>query len=185
MNTKEKEKNSCTLLFSFDAETNGLLGQAFALGAVLYVNEVEVKSFCARCPIQGTVDPWVEANVLPQMTDIAETHSTYKEMLQAFAEFFLENKADATIIFHMGIPVEARVILDMHDHGFIGPWDGAYPWLDVAGCLDQAGYDPTSVDTYNKNAGITVPQREPGGAHNPLYDSRAAALCYMDLMKQR
>lgn len=168
-------------IFSWDCETNGLWGQAFAIGAVIYEDGREVKTFYARCPIEGQVDSWVEANVLPQMVDMVETHNSYDEMLKAFAEFFMVNKADADVIFHMGIPVESRVILEMHDKGFIGDWDGAYPWLDIAGCLKQSGFDCTSVDTYNAGHGINVPQPEPGGTHNPIYDSRAAALCYMDL----
>lgn len=158
-------------------------GRAFAIGAVVYEDGVEVKTFYARCPIEGKVDTWVEENVLLQMVDMVETHATYEQMLKAFAEFFLENKEDADIIFHMGVPVEARVIIDMHDKGYIGTWDGAYPWLDIAGCLKQSRLDCTSVDTYNADHGIKVPQPEPGGTHNPLYDSRAAALCYMNLMK--
>lgn len=168
-------------IFSWDCETNGLWGRAFAIGAVVYDNGREVKTFYARCPIDGDVDPWVQANVLPQMVDMVEIYATYEEMLKAFAEFFLENKKNATVIFHMGIPVKARVIIDMHDKGFIGDWDGAYPWLDIVGCLKEAGFDCTSVNSYNANQGITVPQLEPGGTHNPLYGSRAAALCYMDL----
>lgn len=170
-------------IFTWDAETNGLWGQAFAIGAVLYENGVEVASFYARCPIEGEVNSWVAKNVLPQMEDMVQTHDSYEEMLSAFAKFFMENKADADVIFHMGVPVESRVIIDMHDKGFIGDWDGAYPWLDIAGCLKHAGFDCTSVDTYNAEHGIVVPQPEAGGTHNPLYDSRAAALCYMDLMK--
>lgn len=170
-------------VFSWDVETNGLWGQGFAIGAVLYEEGIEVKKFYARCPIEGNVDSWVEANVLPQMVGMEETHTSYQEMLQAFAKFFMENKDDADVIFHMGCPVEARVILDMHNQGFIGDWDGAYPWLDVAGCLKQAGFDCTSVDTYNAEHGIEVLQPEAGGTHNPLYDSRAAALCYIDLQK--
>ena len=174
--------NNIKKVFSFDAETNGLLGRAFAIGAVLYENGKEVKTFCARCPIEGTVNPWVEKNVLPQMADMVVTHSTYEEMIQAFAEFFKENKADAHVIFHMGLPVEARVVLDMHRFGILGELEGAYPWMDISGHLEHAGCDPTSVDKYNADHGIVVPQPEKGGAHNPLYDSRAAALCYLDLM---
>ena len=170
-------------VFSWDVETNGLWGIGFAIGAVVYEDGVESKKFYARCPISGQVDGWVKENVLPQMEDMEETHTSYEEMLKAFAEFFMNNKADADVIFHMGCPVEARVILDMHDKGFIGKWDGAYPWLDIAGCLKQAGFESTSVDIYNANHGIIVPQPEAGGTHNPLYDSRAAALCYMDLQK--
>lgn len=107
-------------IFSWDCETNGLCGKAFAIGAVIYKDGREVKNFYARCPIDGTVDSWVEVNVLPQMVDMVETHTTYEEILKAFAEFFLENKTDADVIFHMGVPVETRVVLDMHDKGFIG-----------------------------------------------------------------
>lgn len=170
-------------VFSWDCETNGLLGKAFSIGAVVYEDGREVKKFYARCPIEGAVDSWVAANVLPQMVGMEETHNNYLEMLKAFSKFFLENKEDADVIFHMGVPVEARVVLDMHDQGLIGQWDGAYPWLDIAGCLKLAGFDCTSVDSYNATHGIVVPQLENGGTHNPLYDSRAAALCYMDLQK--
>lgn len=169
-------------VFSWDVETNGLWGKAFAIGAVIYENGVETKKFYARCPIADLVDPWVLANVLPQMERLPETHNTYCEMIEAFSEFFLENKAEADVIFHMGLPVEARVVIDMHEYGYIGDWDGAYPWLDIAGNLKQAGYNATSVDAYNASHGIKVPQPEAGGTHNPLYDSRAAALCYQHLM---
>jgi len=177
--------NTAKKVFSWDVETNGLWGKGFAIGAVLYEDGIEVKTFYARCPIEGPVNEWVEANVLPQMVDMEETHESYDAMLKAFAEFFLENKADADVIFHMGNPVEGRVILDMHDLGYIGDWDGAYPWLDVAGCLMLAGYDATSVDTYNMIHELEVPQPEAGGTHNPLYDSRAAAVCYMHLLNNK
>lgn len=169
-------------IFSWDCETNGLWGQCFAIGAVIYENGIETKTFYARCPITDAVNPWVSENVLPEMKMLQITHSSYEEMLKAFATFFIENKENADVIFHMGCPVEARMILDMHDHGYIGDWDGAYPWLDVCGCLKQAGFDPTSVDAYNEKNNIKVPQTT-GGTHNPLYDCRATALCYMSLMK--
>ena len=57
------------LVFSFDAETNGLWGQAFALGALVYDESgAEVARFVGRCPIEGEVKEWVEANVLPQLS---------------------------------------------------------------------------------------------------------------------
>ena len=159
-------------VFSWDCETNGLIGKAFAIGAVLYDEEGnEVKKFYARCPIEGKVDPWVQENVLPQMEGMELTHDSYESMLQAFGEFFLSNKEDAHVIFHMGNPVEGRVICDLHDLGILGPFDGAYPWLDVAGCLLQAGYAPDSVDAYNKANGIEVPMPEPGvcSSHRPCW----------------
>ena len=172
-------------VFTFDAETNGLTGRAFSIGAVIYKDGKEVKTFYARTPIEGDIDPFVRDHVLPQMEGMQITHQTYEGMLADFASFFLKEKEGAHVIFHMGCPVEARIIIDMHDLGLLGPFEGAYPWLDVAGMLLQAGFDPTSVDSYNREHGIEVPQPEPGGTHNPLYDSRAAALCFMDLMKRR
>lgn len=67
-------------------------GRAFAIGAVVYEDGVEVKTFYARCPIEGKVDTWVEENVLPQMVDMVETHATYEQMLKAFAEFSLKTR---------------------------------------------------------------------------------------------
>lgn len=171
-------------VFSFDAETNGLWGQAFSIAAVVYEGGKAVKLFGVRCPISEEVNPWVKDNVLPQMEGIPVTHEDYKAMLKAFAEFYLAEKADSDIIVHMGVPVESRVLQDMHNFGFIGDWDGPYPMIDIAGNLRQAGFDPTSVDTYNKDHGIEVPTYE-GGTHNPLYDAHAAARCYLHLMANK
>lgn len=168
-------------IFSFDAETNGLWGKPFSIAAVVWENGKEVKSFLARCPIEGEVNDWVAKNVLPQMEGIPVTHDSYEEMLRAFAEFYLAEKAGSDIIVHMGTPVESRVFIDMHSVGCIGDWDGPYPLIDIAGNLKQTGFDPTSVDSYNASHGLVVPACE-GGTHNPLYDSRAAALCYLHLM---
>ena len=57
-------------ILSIDAETNGLWGKAFAIGAVLYENGEEIKTFLSRCPINGNVDKWVSENVLPQLEDV-------------------------------------------------------------------------------------------------------------------
>ena len=63
---------------------------------------------------------------------------------------------------------------DMHAQGVIGDWDGPYPMLDVSGNLQQAGEDPTSVDSYVKKYELSVGEFD-GGTHNPLYDSAVAA----------
>ncbi|MDO8470335.1 MAG: hypothetical protein Q7S84_05005 [bacterium] len=172
-------------LFSFDAETNGLWGQAFAIGALIYdENGAELARFVGRCPIEGPVDQWVAENVLPQITDVLETHASYDALLADFAVFYMANKADADIIVHMGVPVEARLLIDMRSKGLIGDFDGPYPLIDLAGNLKQAGEDPTSVDAYVKKHTLTVGEFE-GGTHNPLYDSAAAATVYRHLMQKR
>ena len=63
-----------------DAETNGLYGDAFAIGAVLMDKETgkEEKRFLARCPIEGCVDKFVKDNVLPELGGVPLTNTNYK-----------------------------------------------------------------------------------------------------------
>lgn len=76
--TIEKVTATTAPIFSFDAETNGLWGQAFAVAAVLFdENGDEVARFVGRCPIEGEVNPWVKENVLPEMEGIPVTHKSY------------------------------------------------------------------------------------------------------------
>ncbi|MFC1618113.1 hypothetical protein ACFL2B_02430 [Patescibacteria group bacterium] len=170
-------------LFSFDAETNGLWGEAFAIAAIVYdENGNETHRFLGRCPIEGAVDEFVGEKVLPQMTTIPVTHADYASMLADFAEFYLANKAGADVIVHMGVPVEARLIADMHAGGMIGDWDGPYPLIDISGNLMQAGENPCSVDDYAKKFDLEV--RDFGSSHNPLFDSEVAARVFLHLRER-
>jgi hypothetical protein len=167
-------------IFSFDAETNGLWGQAFAIGALVY-NEsgAELARFVGRLPDEAVTDQWVRDNVLPQLTGLPVTHATYESLLADFAKFYLANKQDADIVVHMGYIVEAKLLRDAHNMGLIGDWDGPYPLYDLTGNLQQVGEDPTSVDAYIKKYNLEV--RDFGGTHNPLYDSEVAARVYLHL----
>ncbi len=173
--------NQSRRLFSFDAETNGLWGQAFAIGALVYEDEVEVARFVGRCPIEGEIDSWVAENVIPQMTVIPVSQDSYEGLLADFAKFYLAEKADADLVVHMGVPVESKVLLDMHCLGLIGDWDGPYPLYDLSGFLAQVGEDPTSVDGYLVRHDLIVSSQYEGGTHNPLYDSEVAARVLMHL----
>jgi len=166
-------------IFSFDAETNGLWGKAFSIAAIVYDGEGnEIARFIGRCPIEGETNSWVSENVLPKMVDISESHSSYDELLKDFADFYKSNKSDADVIVHMGVPVESTLLKDAHSCGFIGDWDGPYPLIDIAGNLQQAGEDPTSVDSYVTKYGLKVSEVN---THNPLYDSEVAAMVYIHL----
>ena len=167
-------------IFSFDAETNGLWGQAFSIAAIVYDESgMEIARFIGRCPIEGETNSWVAENVLPKMEDIPVSHSSYDELLADFAKFYLANKADAHVIVHMGVPVESSLFRDMHSRGYIGDWDGPYPLIDLAGSLLQANEDPTSCDSYVAKYGLKVAE---GNTHNPLYDSEVAAVVFSHLM---
>jgi len=164
-------------LLSFDAETNGLWGQAFSIAAVVYDTEAKetTAEFIGRCPIQEDVNPWVAENVLPEMASIPVTHKDYADLLESFVDFYTANKEDALVLVHMGLPVEAKVFLDAHKMGFLGDWDAPYPLVDCS-AIPEIG---TSVDSYNANHGIVLPGFI-GGTHNPLYDSYAAMYAYID-----
>lgn len=171
-------------LFSFDAETNGLWGQAFSIGALVYDEQgAEMARFVGRLPDTEVTDEWVRENVLPKLAGMPVTHQTYTEMLADFAEFYKANKEGADTIVHMGFIVEVKVLRDLHERKFIGDWDAPYPLLDVSGNLQQAGEDPTSVDNYVKKHELSVGEFE-GGTHNPLYDSAVAAVVYRHLVEK-
>ena len=171
-------------IFSFDAETNGLWGQAFSIGALVYDESCkEIARFVGRLPDTAVTDSWVKDNVLPKMETIPVSHESYDSLLADFAKFYLTNKAEADVIVHMGTPVESNLLRDMHSKGCIGDWDGPFPLLDLAGMLAQAGEDPTSCDKYVAKLGLVVPNF--GTTHNPLYDSAVAAEVYKHLVSRR
>lgn len=171
-------------IFSFDAETNGLWGQAFAIGALVYDEQgAEIARFVGRLPDTEVTDSWVKENVLPKITDIPVTHADYDALLADFAAFYKVNKANADVVVHMGYIVEVKILRDLHAAGLIGDWDGPYPLYDLSGNLQAVGADPTSVDKFAAEHGLSVGEFE-GGTHNPLYDSAVAAVVYRHLLMQ-
>lgn len=169
-------------VFSFDAETNGLWGQAFAIGALVYDETgAEFARFIGRLPDEVVSNQWVRQNVLPTLEGVPVTHMSYEDLLADFAKFYLANKQGSDVVVHMGYIVETKVIRDMFELGFIGEWDAPYPLLDVSGNLQAVGADPTSVDKFASEYNLQVGEFE-GGTHNPLYDSAVTAVVYRYLM---
>ena len=154
-------------VFFFDAETNGLWGDAFAVSAAVYEDGKLTVSFTAYLGPNGVTDDWVKDNVLPKLEGLEQTHDSYDEMLADFARFYMEHKKDADVIAHMGVPVEAKVLIDVHQKGLIGDWDGPFPFLDVASVLKAKGFDPTSVDKYDEQHGLLGRTLGSGGSCDP------------------
>ena len=96
-------------------------------------------------------------------------YDSYESLLRAFVDFYNAYKQDATILVHVGLPVEARLFLDAHNMGIQGDWDAPYPLVDIAAIPEIN----TSVDSYNAEHGIELPALD-GGTHNPLCGSWAA-----------
>lgn len=184
-------------VFSFDAETNGLWGEPFAIAAtVTDPDGVEVASFSRRLPNAVVTNDWVKENVLPHIQDIPmigtefidlpisedqywqDLISWYNTLIEEFSKFYLSHKQDAVIIAHCPCPVETHLIRSMHDMGFIGDWDGPFPLIGIEGLLDAAGENPTEAKEYATNHGLSLPE---GSAHNPLFDCRLATTMYRHL----
>lgn len=166
--------------FSFDAETNGLWGNPFAIAAIVYdVEEKEIDRISLRLPNSFVTNEWVKLNVLPKMEDIEINCHSYKQMLQEFSAFYLKYKEEADIICHMGYIVEAWLLREMIP--YIGEWGAPYPLLDISGHLHAIGEDPTSVDNYIKKYNLSV--SEELNTHNPIYDCQAAVIVYFHILK--
>lgn len=165
-----------TKILSFDVESNGLHGPAFAVGAVLMdMNGEVLEEFEARCPIHGEVDPWVTKYVLPPMKDFAQTHRNAKAMRSAFWEWFVAAKAKCDyVLMSNGYPVETRFLAQCQDDDIEKRyWDHPFPLLDLSSMLLQVGVKPLAVRykfIQDKLGNSPILQ------HHPRFDAHIAVL---------
>lgn len=176
--------SSSTKLLSFDLETNGLHGQAFAIGAVVMNASGEVlDEFTARCKLNSEVDEWVQANVLPSIKDMPETHGDYKTMREAFWRWYEKTEPEADyVVVSNGYPVEYRFLLDCQEADLEKRyWQHPFPILDLTSLLLQVKpkLNENKTEILNKaNDGQTLLP------HHPLHDAKATALLAFEAFKQ-
>lgn len=184
-------------ILSFDMETNGLWGKAFAIGAaILDVDEEKYPGEWYRvigedfafpvpnpeeilkvhCPIEGEINSFVKENVLPNIDFSGyKKVSDYKELVRTFIEWYKEMKVkykdELKIIAHCALPVETKLFIDAHEFGMIGDFDHPFPLIDIAS-FPEIG---TSIDEYLKEkiGSVTYTQ------HDPVEDSLFAAYAYI------
>ena len=185
---KRKEKEEAYMIFSFDAESDGLWGPIFAIGARVMRNDGLCETYDSsnrQLRFAGVLDlgkvkirnEWVRKNVVPAVARMnASRFDSYHELLKEFSKFYLywRKREGVLIAAHMPYIVESKLLRDMREAGFIGEWDGPYPLYDVAGYLDMVDKDPTSVDKFAAELGIINEKEEKEKEHNPLYDSIVA-----------
>ena len=164
-----------TKLLSFDLETNGLHGEAFAVGAVLIDATGRIISkFTARCPLNGLVNEWVQANVFPVITDMPETQQSPKELREAFWAWYLHTEPEADyVLVANGYPVEYRFLLQCQEDDLdTRYWQHPFPILDLTSVVLASGHDPSAKGEF-----ISRIVREGNYArHNPVDDAIIAAL---------
>lgn len=162
--------NPLTAIFSHDAETDGLYGEPWAIGAVVLTEQGVTESFAAQLDPSVVTDPWVRENIVP-VVDLPRT-KTREDLLEGFWAFWLEHREDSLCVADFGVPVEAYVFrkcveFDTPSRMRLGP----YPQHELGSALLLAGIDP---DTDRRQmAGY------PGLVqHNPLHDAIAAGICW-------
>jgi hypothetical protein len=165
-------------IFSFDAETDGLYGPVWAIGAV--VTEIQHGGeFPGVAVFRGMVeptedvvtDPWVRDHIVPVVN--LPKYDTREDLLNAFWEFWIAHKDGAVAIADCGVPVEAGLLracieLDVENR----LWKGPAPLHELATAFLLNGYDPWETDR-RKFAG-----RDDLVQHDPVDDAIAAALCW-------
>lgn len=180
---KTPKINSATKILCFDLETNGLHGQAFAIGAVVMDPMGKVhEEFTARSPVVGDMDGWVRENVLPSIANMQQSHDSYQAMREAFWEWYLlaEPKSDYVLVKN-GYPVEYRFLLDCQEASLKERyWQHPFPIIDLTSLLLPLG----QLDEATKNKLQSRISKEYNlRAHNPLDDAKATALIAFEALQ--
>lgn len=164
-----------TKFLCFDLETNGLHGRAFAIGALITDQSGTVHdSFTARVEIEGEVDEWVTANVIPQITDMEVTHGSYEAMRESFWRWFVkaQEKSDYVLVSN-GYPVEYRFLLDCQDANIEERyWQHPFPLIELSSLLLPLG----ELQEGSKSSLVKkVSALESFRRHHPLDDAKMTA----------
>lgn len=166
------------LYFSFDAETDGLYGEVFAIAAIVAGDNGEiVDSFLLKCVEPGVSDPWTREYCLPNLADIPSCESR-AELRQRFWSFYMRWRDRCVAVADVPCPVEAGLLRacveeDEENRRFLAP----YPLIDVASVLFAHGVDP-HIDRFEFSG-------HEGSKHNPLDDMIASAKCLLKVLNKR
>lgn len=164
-----------TIFFSFDAETDGLYGDVFAIGAVVMRPTGDiVDSFGGVSNAQAVLSEWVRENSLPHLSDLIE-YDSREALLEAFWSFYHKWRAHAVIVADVPYPVEANLLRRCVEKDLDGRMPEApFPLIDVASILFAKGFDPLldRMAFSGKN----------GRRHHPVDDAAASCLCLLKVL---
>lgn len=172
-----------TKILSIDVESNGLHGEAFAVGAVLIDCAGKLHDeFSARCPVSDELDPWVEKHVMPSLKDFPETHKDAKAMRDTFWKWFTGAKAEADyVLADNGYPVEDRLLIACQEDNLEERyWGHPFPLIDLSSMLLQVGVK-TSIER-NQFVGEEINPTEVL-KHNPRWDAWVSALAMIKALR--
>lgn len=162
------------LLFSLDAESNGLYGAVWAIGAVVLDGQAEVARFAGMVdPGVHVTEPWVQQHVV-LVVDLPP-YADKLALLDAFWRFWLAHRETALCLADFGVPVEAQLFRECVEQDPTRAHEAPYPLHELGTALLLAGVDP-DVD---RRAFCGRPDLVP---HNPVDDALAAGLCWQRAM---
>ena len=167
-----------TAIFSADAETNGLYGDVWAIGAVTLTQAPDQRETEAAVVFSGQLDPdvvtdpWTWANVVPHV-DLPR-YDTREHLLDAFWDTWLAHSAASrsVAVADCGYPVETGLYRACVELAPEVRWNqGPFPLHELSTWLLAAGLDPE------------LDRREYVGrtdlvCHNPVADALVQALCW-------
>ena len=158
-------------IFSVDAETNGLYGDVWAIGAVVLSPDGKmVDSFSGQVENPVITDQWVLTNIVPYVS--LPKYKSARELRDAFWSFWMKNKATCLAIADYAYPVESNLFRLCINDDVSRTWDGPYPLHEVATLLYAAGIDPNiSREEFSGMYHLTK--------HNPLDDAYLSALTWI------
>lgn len=156
---------------SFDVESNGLHGDAFAVAALLVAADGSTEAeFLGRCPVTGSLDSWVAENVLPPMTGIPENYAGFAELRAGFWDWYAQHKPAADyVLANNPYPVEARFLLACQEDDPKQRYtEHPFPLIDLASILVAHGITTKPAKEIFMKA---VLGDAPDEAHNPKWDA--------------
>lgn len=162
-------------LFSFDVETMGLFGPAFAVACTIFSPDgkiVESKLF--YCPPDKCNEDdlkWVKENVLIHMVGIEYNCKDIESLYNDFWDYWMLWKDKSMMIADVIHPVESSFITncikcDLEKR----KWNGPYPFLDVSSMEHMV--DKEKVESFEKSLYKEYPN------HYVLADSIRCGLKY-------
>ena len=174
-NEKLPSLKKATKILCFDVESNGLHGEAFAIGAVVSDSSGQIyDEFSGRTEIVGDTDQWVEQNVLPVMESMQITHSSYKHLRDNFWGWFVKAQEQADYVLVMnGYPVEYRFLLQCQEDDMQSRyWEHPFPILDLTSMLLMVGYNQPAKNRLMQE----VARSNNLSKHHPLHDAKITIL---------
>lgn len=152
----------------FDAETDGLLGDPFAIGWVVLNGDgiiMEESSIRMRDP--QLQDEWVKENILPIVLDMRDSQicDTSDELCELFWQQWCRMKKqypDLLVAVDCGYPIESNVLRRAQVKESSRTWEGPFPLHEVASFCLMVDMNPTSRQNRKEDE---LPE------HNPCKDS--------------